>query len=270
MDSAACLALRRQGTRTGACAHGRLRATACARGTVRARPRAALPGPTPHRPPPPARSPARLVVDRPTAKDSFPAGAPGKDPVHLRSRPEYDPPCDRAGVRRKPPTRHDRDRGECHRLFRLPDCRPAFLKAFERLARVATKAGVEGKVRFRVRAPLLTKSKADIVRWGERLGVPWSLTWSCYAGGRTPCGTCDSCRLRARGFAEAAVADPLAQSHSGRGRRHGGRNRRYNRGAERAASGGERDLREAFRARPCGRGGSGRLRRLSVDPPLVG
>ncbi len=94
-----------------------------------------------------------------------------------------------------------------------PDCRPAFLKAFERLARVATKAGVEGKVRFRVRAPLLTKSKADIVRWGERLGVPWSLTWSCYAGGRTPCGTCDSCRLRARGFAEAAVADPLAQSH---------------------------------------------------------
>ncbi len=90
-----------------------------------------------------------------------------------------------------------------------PDCRPAFLRAFERLARVATKAGVEGTLRLRVRAPLLRKSKADIVRWGERLRVPWSLTWSCYAGGRTPCGTCDSCRLRARGFAGAGVADPL-------------------------------------------------------------
>jgi 7-cyano-7-deazaguanine synthase len=90
-----------------------------------------------------------------------------------------------------------------------PDCRPAFLRAFERLARVATKAGLEGKVRLRVRAPLLRKSKADIVRWGERLGVPWALTWSCYVGGRRPCGRCDSCRLRARGFAEARVADPL-------------------------------------------------------------
>jgi 7-cyano-7-deazaguanine synthase len=93
-----------------------------------------------------------------------------------------------------------------------PDCRPAFLRSFERLARVATKAGVEGKMRLRVRAPLLTKSKAGIVRWGERLGVPWSLTWSCYAGGRAPCGTCDSCRLRARGFAEAGVRDPLVKS----------------------------------------------------------
>lgn len=93
-----------------------------------------------------------------------------------------------------------------------PDCRPEFLRAFERLARLATKAGVEGKLRLRVRAPLLTRTKADIVRWGERLRVPWELTWSCYAGGRTPCGTCDSCRLRARGFAEARVPDPLVRS----------------------------------------------------------
>lgn len=95
-----------------------------------------------------------------------------------------------------------------------PDCRPEFLRAFERLARVATKSGVEGKTRLRVRAPLLSKSKAEIVRWGERLGVPWSLTWSCYAGGRRPCGTCDSCRLRAQGFAEAGVDDPLVRTRA--------------------------------------------------------
>ncbi len=90
-----------------------------------------------------------------------------------------------------------------------PDCRPEFFRAFERLARVATKAGVERHVRIRVRAPLLSKTKADIVRWGERLGVPWALTWSCYAGGSVPCGRCDSCRLRDRGFRAAGVADPL-------------------------------------------------------------
>lgn len=93
-----------------------------------------------------------------------------------------------------------------------PDCRPAFLRAFERLARVATKAGVEGTIRWRVRAPLVSKSKAEIVRWGEQLGVPWSLTWSCYSGGSAPCGRCDSCRLRARGFADAGVRDPLERS----------------------------------------------------------
>ena len=90
-----------------------------------------------------------------------------------------------------------------------PDCRPAFLTAFERLTRVATKDGVETGRSVRVSAPLLRMSKADIVRCGERLGVPWSLTWSCYAGGRTPCGRCDSCRIRARGFAAAGVRDPL-------------------------------------------------------------
>jgi 7-cyano-7-deazaguanine synthase len=72
--------------------------------------------------------------------------------------------------------------------------------------------GVEGRFRPRVRAPLLTKSKAQIVRWGERLRVPWGLTWSCYAGGRVPCGVCDACRLRARGFRAAGIADPLVRA----------------------------------------------------------
>jgi 7-cyano-7-deazaguanine synthase len=90
-----------------------------------------------------------------------------------------------------------------------PDCRPAFFRSFERTARLATKAGVTGRTQFRVRAPLLRKSKAEIVRWGEQLRVPWALTWSCYAGGKRPCGRCDSCRLRARGFRDAGVADPL-------------------------------------------------------------
>ncbi|HTT14961.1 MAG TPA: 7-cyano-7-deazaguanine synthase QueC [Thermoplasmata archaeon] len=89
-----------------------------------------------------------------------------------------------------------------------PDCRPEFLRAFERLARLATKAGVEGRLRPRVLAPLLRRSKREIVELGERLGVPWALTWSCYAGGRRPCGRCDACRLRARGFREAGVVDP--------------------------------------------------------------
>jgi len=89
-----------------------------------------------------------------------------------------------------------------------PDCRPEFLRAFERLARLGTRAGVEGRGSIRVKAPLLRLSKAGIVRLGERLGVPWTLTWSCYAGGRRPCGTCDSCRLRARGFRGARVRDP--------------------------------------------------------------
>ncbi|HTT73358.1 MAG TPA: 7-cyano-7-deazaguanine synthase QueC [Thermoplasmata archaeon] len=92
-----------------------------------------------------------------------------------------------------------------------PDCRPEYLRAFERLARLATKAGVEGRRRFRVEAPLLRRSKADIVRLGERLHVPWALTWSCYRGGARPCGRCDSCRLRARGFREAGVADPAVR-----------------------------------------------------------
>ena len=89
-----------------------------------------------------------------------------------------------------------------------PDCRPAFLRAFERLARVATKAGVGGRP-LRIHAPLLRLSKAGIVRLGTRLGVPYGLTQSCYdpVRGRA-CGRCDACVLRRKGFEEAGVADP--------------------------------------------------------------
>jgi 7-cyano-7-deazaguanine synthase len=88
-----------------------------------------------------------------------------------------------------------------------PDCRPEFLRAFERTVRLGTRRGAEGGS-IRIRAPLVRRSKAAIVRLGERLGVPWALTWSCYAGGRRPCGQCDSCRLRRRGFEGAGVPDP--------------------------------------------------------------
>jgi 7-cyano-7-deazaguanine synthase len=91
-----------------------------------------------------------------------------------------------------------------------PDCRPEFLAAFERLANLATKAGVESQGAFRVQAPLLQKTKADIVREGLRLGVDYSLTLSCYdpdEQGRA-CGRCDSCRLRLKGFEEAGAKDP--------------------------------------------------------------
>jgi 7-cyano-7-deazaguanine synthase len=90
-----------------------------------------------------------------------------------------------------------------------PDCRPEFIAAFDRLANVATKAGVEG-AGFRVHAPLLRMSKAEIVREGLRLGVDFAQTVSCYqadAAGRA-CGHCDACRLRAAGFADAGVPDP--------------------------------------------------------------
>lgn len=90
-----------------------------------------------------------------------------------------------------------------------PDCRPAFIDAFQALAAVATKAGVEGE-RFEIHAPLLSMSKADIVREGLRLGVDYALTVSCYQAdseGRA-CGRCDSCRLRREGFEAAGIADP--------------------------------------------------------------
>ena len=91
-----------------------------------------------------------------------------------------------------------------------PDCRPEFLAQFERLANLATKAGVEGKGTFRVHAPLLQLSKADIIRKGMELGVDYGLTLSCYEPdeqGRA-CGRCDSCRLRLKGFQEAGLKDP--------------------------------------------------------------
>lgn len=89
-----------------------------------------------------------------------------------------------------------------------PDCRPAFIAAFEQLAQVATKAGVEGQ-RMRIHTPLMQMSKAEIVRSGINLGIDFSITVSCYqadAEGRA-CHRCDACRLRAQGFAEAGVAD---------------------------------------------------------------
>jgi 7-cyano-7-deazaguanine synthase len=90
-----------------------------------------------------------------------------------------------------------------------PDCRPAFIAAFEALARVATKAGVEGG-RFTVHAPLLHMSKAEIVREGTRLGVDYAQTVSCYQADEQglACGRCDACRLRRDGFAAAGLADP--------------------------------------------------------------
>jgi 7-cyano-7-deazaguanine synthase len=92
-----------------------------------------------------------------------------------------------------------------------PDCRPEYIEAFERLADLATRAGVEGRSRFRVHTPLIALSKAEIIRRGVELGVDFSLTWTCYApepDGRA-CGLCDACLLRKKGFAEAGFADPV-------------------------------------------------------------
>ena len=90
-----------------------------------------------------------------------------------------------------------------------PDCRPEFIDAFERLARFATKAGVQG-TRFKIQAPLIGMSKVDIIRTGTELGVDFSMTVSCYQAGPdgAACGKCDSCRLRAAGFAAAHIPDP--------------------------------------------------------------
>lgn len=87
-----------------------------------------------------------------------------------------------------------------------PDCRPAFLRAFETVARRGTRA-----TRLRVLAPLLRLDKSGVVRLALKLGAPIGLTWSCYRGGRRPCGRCDSCKLRAKGFAEAGRTDPALE-----------------------------------------------------------
>ena len=90
-----------------------------------------------------------------------------------------------------------------------PDCRPAFIAAFEAMATLATRAGVEGE-RLTVHAPLATMSKAQIARAAHDMGLDAGVTWSCYdpTPDARPCGVCDSCRLRAKGFAEAGLADP--------------------------------------------------------------
>ena len=96
-----------------------------------------------------------------------------------------------------------------------PDCRPEFIEAFEKMSNLATKTGVEGRTRMHIHTPLIQLSKADIVRLGAELGVPFGLTHSCYdpdAGGR-PCGACDSCLLRAKGFREAGIDRTPRHAH---------------------------------------------------------
>lgn len=92
-----------------------------------------------------------------------------------------------------------------------PDCRPEYIAAFEHMANLATKAGVEGTQKLKIHSPLISLTKAQIIQEGLRLGVDYSHTSSCYDPGEDgrPCGGCDSCLLRAKGFAEARVADPL-------------------------------------------------------------
>jgi 7-cyano-7-deazaguanine synthase len=93
-----------------------------------------------------------------------------------------------------------------------PDCRPEYIEAFERMANLATRAGVEGR-RIRIHTPLIKLSKAEIVKLGTRLGVDYGLTWSCYdpAPGGAPCGRCEACILRRKGFREAGMEDPAAE-----------------------------------------------------------
>ena len=93
-----------------------------------------------------------------------------------------------------------------------PDCRPEFIAAFERVANLATKAGVEGALDFRVHTPLIHLTKAEIIRRGVALGVDYSLTHTCYApdAAGTACGRCDACQLRLKGFAEAGLTDPAS------------------------------------------------------------
>ena len=90
-----------------------------------------------------------------------------------------------------------------------PDCRKEYLEAFAKAIRLGTKAGLEGKLKLEF--PLIDKTKKDIIKLGDALGVPFQLTWSCYRGSRMPCMKCDSCILRAKGFKEAGVEDTLLE-----------------------------------------------------------
>lgn len=90
-----------------------------------------------------------------------------------------------------------------------PDCRPPFINAFAKVAKEGTRLGATGK-KIKILAPLLRLDKKGVVKLAEKVGAPLELTWSCYAGGRTRCGTCDSCKLRAKGFREAGRTDPAA------------------------------------------------------------
>ncbi len=97
-----------------------------------------------------------------------------------------------------------------------PDCRPEFIDAFEKLSNLATRTGVEGITRMKIHTPLIRLSKADIVRLGAETGVPLGMTQSCYDPGVAgrPCGACDSCILRAKGFREAGITDPALSAHA--------------------------------------------------------
>lgn len=90
-----------------------------------------------------------------------------------------------------------------------PDCRREYLETFNRVIKLGTRAGCEG--RLRLEFPLIDKGKKDIIRLGSSLGVPFQYAWSCYAGGKRPCMTCDSCILRAKGFKEAGMEDPIME-----------------------------------------------------------
>jgi len=97
-----------------------------------------------------------------------------------------------------------------------PDCRPEYIESFERMANLATKAGVEGRLRLKIHTPLIAMTKAEIIAIGLKLGVDYSLTHSCYdpSSEGISCGKCDSCLLRLKGFAEAGVRDPLSYAGS--------------------------------------------------------
>ena len=98
-----------------------------------------------------------------------------------------------------------------------PDCREEYINAFEAMANLATKAAVEGKLRVKIRAPLIHMSKAEIIKKGVELGLDYALTWSCYdpVPGDLACGLCDSCQIRLRGFAGAGLKDPIAYACCG-------------------------------------------------------
>lgn len=93
-----------------------------------------------------------------------------------------------------------------------PDCREDYIRAFEQMANLATKAAVEGKSRLTIHAPLMHMTKAEIIKVGAKLGMDYSLTWSCYdpSSDARACGLCDSCRLRLKGFEEAGLTDPIS------------------------------------------------------------
>jgi 7-cyano-7-deazaguanine synthase len=97
-----------------------------------------------------------------------------------------------------------------------PDCRPEYIEAFQRMANLATRAGVQGEQALTIHTPLIRMTKAQIIREGLKLGVDYALTSSCYDPGSAgrPCGRCDACLLRAKGFAEAGAVDPLLQRHA--------------------------------------------------------